>query len=73
MSLPKGKQPVGCKWVYTLKYKDDRSFERYKARLVAKGYTQTYEVDYQEAFASLAKMNTVQILLSIAAMFDWYL
>jgi len=43
---PKGKNLVGCKWVFTLKYKADGSLERYKTQLVAKGYTQTYEVDY---------------------------
>ncbi|XP_022030480.1 uncharacterized mitochondrial protein AtMg00820-like [Helianthus annuus] len=39
--LPKGKKTVGCRWVYSIKYKLDGSFGRYKARLVAKGYTQT--------------------------------
>ena len=61
---------MGCKWVYTLKYKADGSFERYKTRLVVKGYTQTYGVDYQKIFAPVAEMNTVRILLSIVAMFN---
>ena len=40
MELPKEKSPMGCKWVFIVKYKADASLERYKARLVAKGYTQ---------------------------------
>ena len=34
-----GKKPVGCRWIYTMKYKTDGSIEHFKARLVAKGYT----------------------------------
>ncbi|CAL8085203.1 unnamed protein product [Prunus armeniaca] len=38
-----------------------------------KGYTQTYGVDYLETFAPVAKLNTVSVLLSLAANRHWHL
>ena len=59
VTLPKGKRIVGCKWVFSVKYKSDGSVEWYKARLFAKGFTKTYGIDYQETFALVARLNTI--------------
>lgn len=34
---PKGAKIVNSKWVYTIKYDENRKIEKYKARLVAAG------------------------------------
>jgi Reverse transcriptase (RNA-dependent DNA polymerase) len=60
------KKPIGCKWVYKIKYHSNYTVERYKANLVVKRYTQTYGINYYEIFVSIVKMNTVRILLSVA-------
>ena len=71
VELPKGKKPVGCRWVFTIKYKANGTIEQFKTRLVAKGYTKTYGIDYMETFALVAKINIVRILISLAVNLDW--
>ena len=71
--LPVGKKLVGSRWVFTIKYHSDGSVARYKARLVARGYTQSYGIDYNETFAPVAKLNTIRILIALAALFVWKL
>jgi len=57
--LPHGKQPIGCKWVYKIKYNVKGDVERYKARLIAKGYTQLKGIDYLDTFSLVVKLTTI--------------
>ena len=71
VECPLEKKPVGCRWIYTEKYKADGSIERFKVRLVAKGYTQSYGTDYTKTFALVSMINIVRVLVSLAANLDW--
>lgn len=64
---PEDKPIVNCKWVYQVKEKPNGKVEKYKARLVAKGYTHTAEIDYEETFSPVAKLNTMRTVIAIVA------
>jgi hypothetical protein len=69
--LPKGRKLVICKWVYITKYASDGSVERHEARLFCKGFSQVKGIDYNETFSSVAKMNSICLVLSLAASHKW--
>ncbi|GKA05091.1 ribonuclease H-like domain, reverse transcriptase, RNA-dependent DNA polymerase [Tanacetum coccineum] len=65
--LPKGVIPVGFKWLFKIKRNVDGSIMKYKARLVAKGYVQQPEIDFDEVFAQVARLETIRLLIALAA------
>ncbi|GKE23644.1 retrovirus-related pol polyprotein from transposon TNT 1-94 [Tanacetum coccineum] len=71
VQLPKGQKPIGVKWVYKKKMNVEGEVHRYKARLVAKGYRQKAGIDYDEIFAPVTKMETIRLLISLAAQNHW--
>lgn len=73
VSLPPGKNFVGCKWVLTIKFNADGTMERYKGRLVAKGFIQQEGVDYNETFSPVIKLTSVKLMLGLAAIKGWTL
>lgn len=70
---PPGQNVVGLKWVYKLKKDPSGAVIKHKARLVAKGYVQKPGVDYEEVFAPVARMDTVRLLVALAAQESWEL
>ncbi|KAG7598736.1 Integrase catalytic core [Arabidopsis suecica] len=71
VDLPHGAKPIGLKWVFKLKRNSDGSINKYKARLVAKGYVQQYGVDFEEVFAPVARIETIRLLIKLAASHGW--
>ncbi|KAL2237863.1 UNVERIFIED_CONTAM: Retrovirus-related Pol polyprotein from transposon RE2 [Sesamum indicum] len=66
-----GIKPVGCKWVYKRKLGANGEVTAFKAKLVAKGYTQGPGVDFEETYSPMAMTKSIQILIAIAAWYDY--
>ncbi|CAA7013624.1 unnamed protein product [Microthlaspi erraticum] len=71
VDLPVGAKPIGLKWVFKLKRNSDGSINKHKARLVAKRYVQRYGIDFEEVFAPVARIETIRLLISLAATNGW--
>ncbi|KAL2251279.1 UNVERIFIED_CONTAM: Retrovirus-related Pol polyprotein from transposon TNT 1-94 [Sesamum indicum] len=69
--LSKDKNAIGVKWVYKIKRNEKGEIEKYKARLVAKGYKQKTGIDYDEIFASVARLESIWLIISLAAQNHW--
>ena len=70
VDMPPGKKAVGCKWVYRIKRNPKDEIVKFKARLVAKGFTQRPGIDYTETFAPVARKESINTVLAIAAAED---
>lgn len=57
--------------MYKVKKNANGEVERYKARLVAKGYKQKHGVDYEEVFAPVVRLETIRLLVALAAQNRW--
>ena len=68
---PTHKKTIGVKWVYRTKLNPDGSVNKHKARLVVKGYAQMFDVDFSETFTPIARLDTIRMLLALAAEKGW--
>ena len=68
---PNGVKTIKCKWIYKKKKDMNGNFHIHKARLVAKGFRQVQGVEDDETFSPVAILKSVQIILAIAAYFDY--
>ena len=62
---PPSVKPLGSKFVFNIKIRSNGSIDRYKARLVVLGNKQEFGLDYEETFASVAKMSRLLLHLNL--------
>jgi hypothetical protein len=68
---PAGHRPISLKWVFKLKKDEKGAVIKHKARLVARGFVQQEGIDYDDAFTPMARMESVHVLLALAAQEGW--
>ena len=71
VDLPPGAKAIGLKWIFKIKRNSDGTINKHKSRLVAKGYIQRHGIDYEEVFAPVARIETVRLIISLAASNGW--
>ena len=71
VNRPRDRKVVDGKWVYKVKGNSLGEIERFKARYVAKGFSQIQGIDYDETYASVARYDSLRLLLAITACKNW--
>jgi hypothetical protein len=61
-----GKNIIGSKWIFKNKLNEKGQVVRNKAILVCKGYAQIEELDFDETFAPVARLEAIIIVLAYA-------
>nr|GEW14840.1 retrovirus-related Pol polyprotein from transposon TNT 1-94 [Tanacetum cinerariifolium] len=68
---PEGKTIIKTKWIFKNKKDESSLVIRNKARLVAVRYSQQEGIDYDETFASVARIEAIRLFLSYDAHKDF--
>ncbi|KAJ9542662.1 hypothetical protein OSB04_029168 [Centaurea solstitialis] len=68
---PDHKKVIDTKWLFKNKRDSNNVIVRNKARLVAKGYHQQEGIDYDETFASVARLEAIRMFLAYVAYKDF--
>nr|GEZ07832.1 hypothetical protein [Tanacetum cinerariifolium] len=64
---PDNISPLTLKWLFKNKHDEEQTVIGNKSRLVVRGYRQEEGIDFEESFASVARMEAIRIFLAYAA------
>jgi Reverse transcriptase (RNA-dependent DNA polymerase) len=68
--IPEGVKPITSKAVFRLKFDGNGNITRHKIRIVARGFVQCEGVDYNEIFAPVANVESVRVIIALAAKYN---
>ena len=69
VDLSPGSNTIGCKWVFTRKYRTDGTIQTFKVRLVAKGFKQREGIDYFDTYALVVRITSIRVLIVLASIY----
>src|SRR5436190_24110179 len=72
-NLPLNKRAIPLKWIFKIKRDAKGIFEKYKARIVVRGFSQIWGLDFNETFAPVVRIESIRIILALAAANDLYI
>ena len=64
--LPVDRKPLDSKWIFKIKTDAEGNVTKYKARLAIKGFIQKAGIDFDEIFAPVIRMESIDMLCSLA-------
>jgi len=64
---------IGTNWVFQNKLDEQGTVTRNKAQLVIQGYNQEEDIDYEETFTPVARIEAIRILIAFAAYMEFKL
>jgi hypothetical protein len=70
--LLRGHSAITLKWVFKLKRDEADAIVKHKARLVTRGFMQQEDIDFDDTFAPLARMESVRLLFALATQKGWH-
>lgn len=73
VDAPPNIKPIGCKWIYKIKFHVDESVERFKALLVVQGYNQIEGINYFDNYFPIAKMTTIRMNIALKTINTWFI
>jgi hypothetical protein len=63
--LPRGHRAITLKWAFKLKRDEVGAIIKHKAHLVARGFLQWEGIDFDDAFAPVAQMESMRLLFAL--------
>jgi len=64
---------IGKRWIFRNKMDEDGNITKNKASLVTKGYRQEEDIDYDETYAPIARLEAIRLLLAYASIIKFKL